>query len=178
MIIYFQMLENSCVEVEHAGKNEKRRREWGGLQSGFQFLIAVWTGDSPFFDALFSGIQYSPFFSPADWEREGRETQSIKRRGKHSHLLGCNYQNDMKALPLAPRETQDLRLYQSGRRPGVASQETWVSLFIKEIYGREIAFFHKGKGKGWKADLETGDNTQWGTCKRTEDSLRHDFNIA
>lgn len=97
------MLENSYVEVEHAGKNEQRMREWGGLHRGFQFLIADWTGDSPFFDPLFSRIWYSPFFSPADWETEGRETQSIKKEGETEPLVGMQLAEQYKSPSISPK---------------------------------------------------------------------------
>lgn len=108
MMMYLQRLENSCVKVEHSGKNEKRRRQWGWLQTRCQFPISGWTDNSPCFDDPFSGILHSSVFSP-DLERHQRDMTRQKEGGKRA-AHGCNYQSKTKVLPLAPRETRDLRL--------------------------------------------------------------------
>lgn len=73
------------------------------MQRRFQFLIAGWTGDSPFFDALLSGIRYSPFSSPADWETEGGETQSIKKEGETEPLIGMQLAERYESPSITPK---------------------------------------------------------------------------
>lgn len=95
------------------------------------------------------------------WLGERRQRDLVHQKGGGNRATHWDATSRVQTFHY-PRETQDFALCRSGRKPGVAIQETWLSLLIMEIYEREIAFLHKGKGKDWKADLETGDNTHNG----------------
>lgn len=169
MIIYLQMLENSCVEMEHAGKNERSKRECEGLQR-FHFHIAGWAGDILLFHALFSGNYCSFFFSPQNWEREGKDTQSVKKGRWKKPLTGMQitvWYKSPSVVQNGNSEPQDCKGVGGVQDfPAKDWERRYRSIFPQKEHTWERDCFHKGKQKGWKADLETGYNTHNGEHAR------------
>lgn len=170
------MLENSCGKVEHSGRNEKRRREQGWLQTMRSFSLQA--GQAI---ALSLRISSPGFYIPlslAQVWKDIRETRFIRKRGKQLLMGWENYQSKTSPSssskgdsgPQAVREREKTRCCQPGNM--------LMSLHKWNVWERKC-FLPQGERKRLKSwPRNRGKHTQWGTCKRADDSLRHDFNIA